>query len=138
MAEDLGARLARVEGIVHEVEERAPEATATYRESLHRRLSEAGLEIALDDERLVREIGIFAERCDISEELTRLLSHIRQFRGYMGEDDPVGRQLDFLSQEMNREFNTISSKANQAGIVQAAVKGKTEVEKIREQVQNIE
>jgi uncharacterized protein (TIGR00255 family) len=101
-------------------------------------LEEAGLPLPLDDERLLREIGLFAERADISEELDRLDSHDKQLVQFLQSDEPVGRPLDFLAQEFNREFNTIGSKANDAALTQLVVRGKTEVEKIREQVQNVE
>jgi len=109
-----------------------------YRENLHRRLAESGLELNLDDERVLKEVGIFADRCDISEEITRLHSHFEKFREYLALDEPVGRPLDFLCQELNREFNTIGSKANDATLAQLIVNAKTELEKIREQVQNVE
>ena len=132
--------LTRIETIVAEVskiEELAPTVKESYRDSLHTRLAEAGLDVDLNDERLLREIGIFAERCDITEEITRIESHVTQFRSYIESDDPVGRPLDFLCQEFNRELNTIGSKANDAAIAQGVVNSKTELEKIREQVQNI-
>ena len=86
----------------------------------------------------MKEIGLFAERSDISEEITRLRSHFLQCARYFESSDPVGRPLDFLAQEINRELNTIGSKANDAGIAQYIIEAKTELEKIREQVQNIE
>ena len=101
-------------------------------------MQEAGLEVDLKDERLLKEIGLFAERCDISEEITRLHSHFKKFREYLAKEEPVGRPLDFLCQELNREFNTIGSKANDADLAQHIVNTKTELEKIREQVQNVE
>ncbi len=128
----------RVQAIVAAMRDLAPEVVVRYRENLQKRLEEAGLPLPLDDERLVREIGLFAERSDISEELDRLASHDKQFTLYLQSTEPVGRPLDFLAQEMNREFNTIGSKANHAALTQRVVEGKTEVEKIREQVQNIE
>jgi uncharacterized protein YicC (UPF0701 family) len=115
-----------------------PKVVARQRELLHNRLREADIDLDLNDERLLKEIAIFAERCDISEETTRLDSHIGRFREYLDSDEPVGRSLDFLCQELNREFNTIGSKANDSGIGQNVVGAKTELEKIREQVQNIE
>ena len=118
--------------------DRAPAVVSHYRESLHSRLVEAGLPLPLDDDRLLREIGLFAERSDISEELDRLESHEKQFTQYLRSQDPVGRPLDFRAHELNREFNTIGSKANDAVLTQLVVEAKTEVEKIREQVQNIE
>ena len=108
------------------------------RELLLKRLGESGLEIDLNDERVVRELALFADRCDISEELTRLQSHFDKFRSYLDNGEPCGRPLDFLCQELFREFNTIGSKANDADIAQTVVEAKTELEKIREQVQNLE
>jgi uncharacterized protein (TIGR00255 family) len=122
-------------GTVRDLASRVPEA---YRQNLHGRLREAGLEVDLDDDRLLREIALYAERCDISEELTRIDSHVGQFRTYLESNEPVGRPLDFLCQEFNRELNTIGSKANDADIAQGIVNAKTELEKIREQVQNVQ
>jgi uncharacterized protein (TIGR00255 family) len=116
----------------------APERPLRQRELLFKRLHEAGLEVDLSDERVAREIALFADRCDLSEELTRLASHFGKFRDYMAAAEPPGRALDFLCQEMFREFNTIGSKANDAAIAQTVVEAKTELEKIREQVQNVE
>ncbi len=128
----------RILELVGSMRLRAPEVVVHYRETLHARLAEAGLPLPLDDERVLREIGLFAERSDISEELDRLESHEKQLTQYFQSSDPVGRPLDFLAQELNREFNTIGSKANDAVLTQLVVEAKTEVEKIREQVQNIE
>ncbi len=138
LREDLNERLAAIESEIAAVNERSPVVVATYRKNLFNRLSESGLELDLDDDRVLREIGIFAERCDISEELTRIDSHIGQFRKYFAEKESVGRSLDFLCQELNREINTIGSKANDAEIAQRIVNSKTELEKIREQVQNVQ
>lgn len=131
-------RLSKLEAEAHQIASHAPAVIARYRENLHKRLHETGLEIDLNDERLLKEIGIFAERCDISEEITRLNSHFAKFREYLDSDKPVGRSLDFLCQELNREFNTIGSKANDATLAQHVVNAKTELEKIREQIQNAE
>ena len=92
----------------------------------------------LDDERLVKEIALFADRTDVSEELARAASHLKQFRAYLASGEPIGRSLDFLLQEFFREFNTMGSKCNHAGIAHDVVSAKTELEKIREQVQNLE
>ena len=138
LARDLGQRLDILAKGVKEIRELAPETVKRYRDQLHARVKEAGLEVALDDERLVKEVVMFADRCDISEELTRLESHLEQFRDHLISHEPVGRTLDFLSQEMNRELNTIGSKANAARSSQLVVMLKAELEKIREQVQNIE
>jgi uncharacterized protein (TIGR00255 family) len=109
-----------------------------YRRQLHARLAQAGIPVDLGDERIVREIGLFADRSDTSEERVRLRSHLAKFRELMEESSPPGRAMDFLLQEMNREANTIGSKANDARIAQHVVVVKTELEKIREQIQNVE
>lgn len=116
----------------------APGRLVRQREMLGRRLRDAGLDLDPADERVVKELALFADRCDVSEELTRLDSHFAKFRDYLVAGDAPGRALDFLCQEMFREFNTIGSKANDAGIAQTIVEAKTELEKIREQVQNLE
>jgi uncharacterized protein (TIGR00255 family) len=138
LAKDLGTRLDVLAQGIGEIRTQAPEAVKRYREQLQARIKEAGLEVPVNDDRLAKEVVIFADRCDISEELTRLDSHLVQFREQLRSADAVGRSLDFLSQEMNRELNTIGSKANAAGVSQWVVKLKAELEKIREQVQNIE
>ncbi len=138
LREDLFARLALLEEKTSQIAARAPAMVERQRELLHSRLREAGLDLDLEDERLLKEVALFAERCDVSEETTRLTSHLTRFRQYLSSAGPVGRSLDFLCQEINREFNTIGSKANNAGIGQTVVEAKTELEKIREQVQNLE
>jgi len=138
LAADLGARLEVMARGLAAIRREAPDAVKRYREQLQARIKEAGLETPVDDERLAKEVVLFADRCDISEELTRLESHLAQFREQLGSDGAVGRTLDFLSQEMNRELNTIGSKANAASVSQWVVQLKAELEKIREQVQNIE
>lgn len=135
---DITARLDALQGMLEKARELSPQVTQRYREALRQRLADAGLPLPLEDERLVKEIALFADRCDISEELTRAESHIAQFRSYMEQTEPVGRSLDFLSQELFREFNTMGSKANHAALAHLVVRAKTELEKIREQVQNIE
>ena len=138
LADDLGVRLGLLETGLELIRKSAPEILKRYREQLHARVKDAGLEIPVDDERLLKEVVFFADRCDISEEITRLASHLKQFRDCLKSNEPVGRTLDFLAQEMGREINTIGSKANAAEISQQVVKMKAELEKIREQVQNIE
>ncbi len=138
LREDLKQRLEVIESEVAAVKERSPSVVENYRKNLFTRLNESGLELDLNDDRVLREIGVFAERCDIREETTRIDSHIGQFRKYFAQDEPVGRSLDFLCQELNREINTIGSKANDAEIAQRIVNSKTELEKIREQVQNVQ
>lgn len=136
--QDLLSRLGNLEKTVDAMKELAPQVVIRFRENLHRRLNEAGISLDLNDERLIKELGIFAERCDVAEEFTRLKSHFAQFRTKCGSDEPAGRPLDFLCQEIFREFNTIGSKANDAQLAHYVVSTKTELEKIREQVQNIE
>ena len=135
---DLQQRLAEIESAVKAIEGYCREVVKKYRESLLGRLSDCGLQLDFDDERVQREIAIFAERSDITEEITRVHSHTAQFRKYFESDAPVGRPLDFLCQELNRELNTVGSKASHAGIAQSIVRAKTELEKIREQVQNVQ
>lgn len=138
LKDDFLARLGTLDGYASKIAEMGNERPQRQREMLLKRLRDSGLEIDLDDERLVREVAMFADRCDISEELTRLQSHFDKFRSYLESGEPCGRPLDFLCQELFREFNTIGSKANDADIAQTVVEAKTELEKIREQVQNVE
>ena len=105
---------------------------------MQERLRRAGLELPIDDDRLAKEVVIFADRCDISEEVTRLASHLDQFAALFQKDEPVGRTMDFLCQEIARECNTLGAKSNDLRLNQLAVACKTELDKIREQVQNIE
>jgi len=135
---DLLARLETLVGYCGKIATEAPARPVRQREMLERRLREAGLGLDPADERVVKELALFADRCDVSEELTRLDSHVARFREYLDATDAPGRALDFLCQELFREFNTIGAKANDAGIAQAIVEAKTELEKIREQVQNLE
>jgi uncharacterized protein (TIGR00255 family) len=135
---DFLTRLTVLESFARKIADEAPGRPVRQRELLTKRLREAGLDLDPADERVVREIALFADRCDVSEELTRLDSHFAKFREYLDAAEPPGRALDFLCQELFREFNTIGSKANDASIAQAIVEAKTELEKIREQVQNVE
>ena len=117
--------------------ERAPGVVADYKERLENRLKALGTE-GVDPQRLAQEVAITADRCAIDEELSRLLSHIRQMTGYLNAPDEIGKKLVFLIQEMNREANTIGSKASDAEIAQYVVDLKSEIEKLREQIQNVE
>jgi len=135
---DLQARLEHIVSEVGEIRHLAPRVPPAYRRNLSKRLSESGLDLDLEDDRLLREIALFSERCDITEELTRLDSHVALFRVYLASEEPMGRSLDFLCQEFHRELNTIGSKANDAAIARHVVNAKTELEKIREQVQNVQ
>jgi uncharacterized protein (TIGR00255 family) len=138
LAHDLRDRLATLEQMSKTLRALSGSVVVDYREKLFHRLEEAGLQDLAADERIVKEIALFADRCDISEELTRLKSHIAQARKLLRSSEPVGRTLDFLCQELFREINTIGSKANEVEITRVAVNFKTELERIREQVQNVE
>lgn len=127
-----------IESMVAEISRRAPEVPKEYKAKLSERIKELLDQQTVDESRLAMEVALFADRCSIDEELVRLTSHLSQFRQILGMDQPVGRKLDFLVQEMNREINTIGSKANDLVITKLVVDVKSEIEKIREQVQNIE
>jgi uncharacterized protein (TIGR00255 family) len=123
------------------IEERAPLVVTEYQARLSERVNEllkGYTEKTIEPERLIQEVAIFADRVNITEEIVRLKSHIKQFKGMLESDKPVGRKMDFLVQEFNREANTITSKSNDFTITQKAVEIKGEIEKIREQIQNIE
>jgi uncharacterized protein (TIGR00255 family) len=135
---DLTSRLDTLRHLLSQIAAEAPKVAPLHRAALHRRLEEAGLPLPLDDERLLKEIALFADKCDISEEISRLGGHLTEFLRLMDSDTPAGRPLDFLTQEMHRELNTMGAKANHAPIQHLVVAGKTEVERLREQVQNVE
>lgn len=135
---DFIARLETLISFATRIASEAPGRMSRQRDLLSKRLRDAGLELDPGDERVAKEIALFADRCDVSEELTRLDSHFAKFREYLHANEAPGRALDFLCQELFREFNTIGSKANDASIAQTIVEAKTELEKIREQVQNVE
>jgi len=139
LASDLADRIRLLREATARVRERAPQVMVRYREALTQRLRAAGLEgISVEDERILKELVVYADRSDISEELARLASHFQQFEDCRRSKDAVGRTLDFLAQEMNREINTIGSKANDAVISAEVVRLKTELERFREQAQNVE
>ena len=135
---ELQARLQTLAVMLGAIEQRAPQMVAARRRKLHQALRAEGMKAVATDERVLREIALFAERCDIAEEITRLASHLRQFKKIMRAGAPSGRPLDFLSQEMLREINTIGSKSGDLKIAQQTVLFKAELERIREQVQNVE
>lgn len=134
---DISEKLVGMKSTVDKISERAPLVAAEYREKLRERLSELE-EIQADEARILTEAAIFADKCCIDEETTRLYSHIGQMEAILEETGSIGRKLDFLVQEMNRESNTIASKSNDLIITGCTVELKSEIEKIREQVQNIE
>jgi uncharacterized protein (TIGR00255 family) len=136
---DLCSRVRALRKSVGRIRREAPKAAVRYREALRERIASAGVELpGVEDERLLREVVYFADRSDITEELTRLESHFKQFDDCLATTEPVGRTLDFLAQEMNREVNTIGSKANDSAISREVVQLKSELEKFREQAQNVE
>lgn len=134
---DFEKRLARIEEQREEVKRHAPQIVADYRAHLTEVLAEFRT-VTPDETRIMQEAALYADRVNVTEELVRLASHFAQFRTILAEEEPVGRRLDFLLQEINRETNTIGSKVNSAAIQQVVVAMKNEVEKLREQVQNLE
>ncbi len=139
LARDLAQRIATMRKSVATIQKHAPAVAKRYRQQLIERIQSAGLEApGVDDERLLKEVVYFADRSDITEELTRLQSHFQQFADCQKSKEPVGRTLDFLAQEMNREVNTIGSKANDSLISREVVVLKAELERFREQAQNVE
>ena len=139
LAADLSGRIGGLRHATAQIENQAPLVLNRYRDALIQRLRTAGLEgISLNDERLLKEIVLFADRSDIAEELARLSSHFAQFDDCLKATEAVGRKLDFLAQEMNREINTVGAKANDALIAGEVVRLKTELERFREQAQNVE
>ena len=138
LAEDISSRLTLIENLAKTVEERSPKCVDEYREKLELRMREVLESVTVDQQRLLTEAAIFADKIAVDEETVRLHSHISQFRDMIKNGGPIGRKLDFLVQELNREVNTIGSKANDLDITSIVVDIKAEIEKIREQVQNIE
>ena len=139
LAQDLAKRIAIMRQSAAQIQKHAPTVAERYRQQLIERIKSAGLEApGAEDERLLKEVVYFADRSDISEELTRLQSHFQQFEDGRKSKEPVGRMLDFLAQEINREVNTIGSKANDSLISREVVTLKAELEKFREQAQNVE
>lgn len=134
---DLSLHLNEVKTIRDKIAALAPRVPLIYQEKLQARLRELNVK-EIDPQRLAQEVALMADRCAIDEELSRLLSHIAQMEGALNASDEIGRRLDFLTQELNREINTIGSKASDAEITRLVVTAKSEVEKLREQVQNVE
>ena len=135
---DLASRLNLILELALSAERESRNTAAQYRDRLLARLKDLGLELNLGDERLLKELCIFADKCDVSEEITRLKSHIAQFLSALEERDAVGRKMDFICQEMGREINTMASKANNLELTKIAISLKNELERVREQIQNIE
>ncbi len=138
LARDLSARLDAVEAAVARVAELSPQVVEQQRKRLAERVAELTGGIPLDPARLVQEVALFADRTDVAEEITRLRSHVAQVRALLRVAEPAGRKLDFLVQEMHREVNTIGSKSQNAELASIVVGLKAEIERMREQVQNVE
>lgn len=138
LREDVLSRAAEIEKMVGIIEERSPETVREYREKLLKRMREALDTVQVDEQRILTEAALFADKTAVAEETVRLRSHIAQLRNMMEAREPVGRKLDFLIQEFNREANTIGSKCNNLELQHTVVSLKSEIEKIREQIQNIE
>jgi len=135
---DLEERLNAAEKMLVQILKRAPQVPLEWQEKLTERLTRLQQGIEFDPQRVAQEIAVFADRCDISEEVARFKSHLVQFRALFDDDEPVGRRMDFLVQELNREVNTMGSKSNDAELTSHVVALKAEFEKVREQVQNVE
>ncbi len=135
---DLSERLATIAKRVDDVAAQAPKVPPAYRENLLKRLRDARLELDVNDERVLKEVALFADRCDIAEELTRLRSHLEQFGALLRSDGEIGRKAEFIVQEIGREINTIGSKANDLTISRAVIEMKNELERVREQLANVE
>ena len=137
LRQDLRVHLEQASALHDKILQRAPDVVRDYREKLESRLKSMGAE-GVDPQRLAQEVALLADRCAIDEELSRLESHMQQLRSYLEARDEIGKKMDFLIQEMNREANTIGSKASDAAIAQCVVDLKSEIEKMREQIQNVE
>ena len=138
LAADIASRLDTIEALTAKVEERSPQTVAEYREKLTARMQEVLQSTTIEESRILTEAAIYADKVAVDEETVRLRSHLSQLRGMLESGEPMGRKMDFLIQEVNRESNTIGSKCNDVDIARTVVALKAEVEKIREQVQNIE
>ncbi|MFZ5496918.1 MAG: YicC/YloC family endoribonuclease [Verrucomicrobiota bacterium] len=135
---DFLGRLERLRAHTEAIAARAPQTVGNYREQLHQRLRQAGLELDLNDERVLREIALFADRVDVTEEITRLRSHLHQLTELLRADGETGRKAEFILQEIGREIHTIGSKANDLAVSQRVIEFKNELERVREQMANVE
>jgi uncharacterized protein (TIGR00255 family) len=138
MQKDLAERIDAIESHAAEIESRHPEVIKEYQEKLNERIKTLNEGVGLDETRLAQEAALLADRSDITEEMTRLRSHLKQFRNFFNAKEPIGRKLEFITQEINREVNTTGSKSSDISISNRVIEMKSELEKIREQVQNIE
>lgn len=135
---DFLGRIEKIHGSVEVIAARAPHVAPAYREQLLQRLRAAGLELDLDDERVLKEVALFADRVDVTEEITRLRSHLGQLKDLLRGDGEVGRKAEFILQEIGREIHTIGSKANDLAISQRVIECKNELERVKEQIANVE
>lgn len=135
---DFLGRLEKLHGAVEVIIQRAPQVAGVYREQLMVRLRQAGLELDVSDERVLKEVALFADRCDVTEEITRLRSHFSQVKALLRSEGEIGRKAEFILQEMGREIHTIGSKANDLAISQQVIEFKNELERVREQIANVE
>ena len=138
MYEDISSRLDFIEGKTNEIEKISPLISESYKNRLYSKIKETLEDRDIDEQRVLTEVAIFSDKVAVDEETVRLHSHVSQFRGLINSSEPVGRKLDFLVQELNREVNTIGSKAQDLSVTKTVVELKSEIEKIREQIQNIE
>lgn len=138
LRDDILSRLETILRLTAEVEQQSPQTVENYRARLYQKLQTLLADRNIDDARILTEAAIFADRVAVDEETVRLRSHVEQFKQILALDEPVGRKLDFLTQELNRESNTIGSKAQDAKVAAVVIELKSELEKIREQIQNIE
>ena len=138
LAEDIAGRLVTIETAVGRVEQQSPQTVSAYRERLEKKMREVLASTTIDEGRILTEAAVYADKVAVDEETVRLRSHIAQYRSILELDEPVGRKLDFLTQELNRETNTIGSKCQDLDITRTVVDMKAEIEKIREQIQNLE
>jgi uncharacterized protein (TIGR00255 family) len=138
LAADINDKLDAIEGSVKTIEKLSPERVNAYRDKLSRKIAELVTDRNIDDSRILTEAAIFAEKTAVDEEIVRLRSHIAAYRKYLTATEPIGRKADFLTQEMNRETNTIGSKCQDLEITEIVLSMKSDIEKIREQIQNIE
>lgn len=135
---DFLGRMEKLHQSVEAIAERAPHVPGGYRELLHQRLKQAGLALELSDERVLKEVALFADRCDVTEEITRLRHHLSQLGGLLRDEGEIGRKAEFVLQEIGREIHTVGSKGNDLGISHQVIEFKNELERIREQMANVE
>ena len=138
LQKDLAHRIDTIENYATEIESRHPEVTKEYQNRLKEKIKNLNEGLDADETRLAQEVALFADRCDVTEEITRLKSHLNQFKNFFNAKEPIGRKLEFITQEINREINTTGSKSSDITISNKVIEIKSQLEKIREQIQNIE